>query len=73
VVIDEWAGIFTALAFVDFPTPLSTFVIFGLFRFFDASKIGPVGWFERLPGSLGIMADDIIAGALAGLAFKLAT
>lgn len=71
VVIDEWAGIFTALAFVDYRSALSTFVIFGLFRFFDASKIGPVGWFERLPGSFGIMADDIIAGALAGLTFRL--
>jgi phosphatidylglycerophosphatase A len=73
VVIDEWAGIFTALAFLDAPTILSTFVIFGLFRFFDASKVGPVGWIERLPGAFGIMGDDIIAGALAGISFRIIT
>jgi phosphatidylglycerophosphatase A len=71
IVIDEWAGIFTALAFAPPPTFTSTFVIFGLFRFFDASKIGPVGLSERLPGALGVMADDIVAGALAGIAFQL--
>jgi phosphatidylglycerophosphatase A len=71
VVIDEWAGIFTALTFLNHPTILSTLVIFGLFRFFDASKVGPVGWFERLPGALGIMADDIVAGAFAGIAFRI--
>lgn len=39
---------------------------FAFFRFFDVTKFGPVKWAEeRLPGALGIMADDSIAGLLA--------
>jgi phosphatidylglycerophosphatase A len=40
---------------------------FILFRFFDITKIGPVGMAEKLGGGIGIMADDIVAGGLAGL------
>jgi phosphatidylglycerophosphatase A len=47
-------------------------VAFGLFRFFDASKIGPVGWADRAyknrPGEpigwragFGILFDDLVA------------
>jgi len=71
VVIDEWAGMFTALTFANQPSLVSILVLFGLFRFFDASKIGPVGWFEALPGALGVMADDLVAGVLAGTTFLL--
>jgi phosphatidylglycerophosphatase A len=40
---------------------------FGLFRFFDAVKPGPVGWADRLfhgmgwRGGLGILLDDLMA------------
>ncbi|WP_157265482.1 phosphatidylglycerophosphatase A family protein [Azohydromonas aeria] len=47
-------------------------VAFGLFRFFDAAKPGPVGWADRLfkshenrpPGwaqGFGILVDDVVA------------
>lgn len=39
---------------------------FALFRLFDIWKPGPVGWAERLPGGWGVMADDAVAGLLAG-------
>jgi len=39
---------------------------FALFRFFDIAKPWPIRSFERLPGGLGIMADDQIAGLYAG-------
>jgi phosphatidylglycerophosphatase A len=48
-------------------SPLMALVAFAFFRFFDILKPGPVAWAERLPGAVGIMADDIVAGALAGL------
>jgi phosphatidylglycerophosphatase A len=32
---------------------------------FDILKPGPVRLAERLPGGYGVMADDIVAGALA--------
>jgi len=38
-----------------------------LFRFFDITKIGPVGMAESLSGGVGVMADDIVAGLLAAL------
>ena len=38
---------------------------FLLFRFFDINKVGPVGWADRQHGVLGIMVDDLMAGAMA--------
>ena len=38
---------------------------FVLFRLFDIVKPGPVRMAERLPGGLGVMADDVVAGVLA--------
>ena len=38
---------------------------FVLFRVFDIWKPGPVGWAERrFEGGLGVMLDDVVAGAL---------
>lgn len=67
IVIDEWAGLFVSLVGVASNSPVMALAAFGFFRFFDILKPGPVAWAERLPGALGIMADDIVAGILAGL------
>ncbi len=66
VVIDEVAGQLLALvpAGLDWRLWLLAFV---LFRFFDITKIGPIGWAERLPRAFGVMVDDVIAGIVAGL------
>lgn len=74
VVIDEVVGQLLALlpiilwlkANIFFPALVTGFV---LFRVFDIAKPGPVRWAERrFPGGLGVMADDVVAGALsAGL------
>ena len=45
---------------------------FVLFRLFDIVKPWPVSAAERLPGGIGVMADDIVAGTLAGGAILLA-
>jgi phosphatidylglycerophosphatase A len=44
---------------------------FLLFRVFDIVKPWPVKRFERLPGGLGIMADDQIAALYAGAVLVL--
>lgn len=62
IVIDEWAGLFITLVGVESVTWWSLMIAFGLFRFFDGLKWGPVALAERLPGGIGIMADDIVAG-----------
>lgn len=39
---------------------------FLLFRLFDIAKPWPIAWFDRkVPGGLGIMLDDVIAGLVA--------
>ena len=65
-VIDEVAGHWFACAVA--PLSLTAFAIaFVLFRFFDITKLWPVSLGERLPGGLGIMTDDMIAGALSAV------
>lgn len=65
VVIDEFAGQWTALLGLGTVTPLGLLAAFLLFRLFDVTKLGPVGWADRHHGAVGVMADDLIAGALA--------
>ncbi len=71
VVIDEVAGVWVAIALIPATTlqadpGWSVVLAVLLFRVFDIAKPFPVNWFERLPGALGIMADDLVAGAIAG-------
>ncbi len=66
VVIDEIAGQWITLLGLQRPTLAGLAAAFSLFRLLDITKLGPVGWADRQGGVFGIMADDIIAGALAG-------
>ena len=34
-------------------------------RMLDVAKPGPIGWADRQGGAAGIIADDVIAGAIA--------
>lgn len=65
VVIDEVCGLLVAL--VSRPKSVRAVIAgFVLFRIFDILKPPPVSTLEkRLDGGLGIMADDIAAGAMA--------
>jgi phosphatidylglycerophosphatase A len=65
-VIDELAGQWIALAFVP-PTLVSFALGFAFFRALDISKLWPVSQAEKLKGGLGIVADDVVAGSMAGL------
>jgi len=40
---------------------------FILFRVFDILKPPPVSTAEELPGAAGVIADDVMAGVLAGV------
>ena len=63
IVIDELAGCWLALALC----PRSIFwatIGVALFRAFDVVKPWPVSWADTsVPGPLGIMLDDLLAGA----------
>ena len=66
IVADEVAGMWLALALLPAVWWLAL-LAFGLFRLLDIAKPGPVGWLDReLGGGLGVMADDVLAGILAG-------
>jgi phosphatidylglycerophosphatase A len=70
VVVDEIFGQFFCLLWL----PLLSFywiLGFALFRFFDIWKPFPAKQSERLPGGLGIVMDDLVAGLYAGLALLL--
>jgi phosphatidylglycerophosphatase A len=41
-----------------------------LFRVFDILKPFPISAAERLPGGLGVMADDVVAGLFTNLLIR---
>lgn len=71
IVIDEIAGFFITMALV--PNELMWIVTgFILFRFFDAVKPWPISWIDKnVKGGLGIMIDDVVAGAVSLLCMIL--
>lgn len=44
---------------------------FVLFRFFDITKLGPIGWADRRGDPTGVMLDDVIAGIFAAIGVGL--
>lgn len=73
IVVDEVAGQWLTLAFV----PLNPAVYalgFVLFRAADVTKPWPASWIDRrVGGSLGVMADDVVAALYAGIVLYLVT
>lgn len=76
IVVDEIAGQTIALAGLHAVLPVGAaeplrwglvVVAFGLFRAFDILKPGPVDRMQSLPGGWGVMTDDLLAGAIAGI------
>lgn len=71
IVIDEVAGQWLALVFAPLSLP-GYFAGFVLFRLCDIFKPWPADWADRtLSGGLGIMLDDMVAGAYALLLMQL--
>ena len=70
ITIDEVAGMLVSLAWLP-ARPEVVGVGFLLFRLFDIWKPFPARQAERLPGGLGVMADDLVASAYANLGGQL--
>lgn len=72
-VLDEVAGqLLPFLPLLPGPVdPLGAALAFGAFRLFDIVKPPPIRQLERLPGGVGIMADDLGAGLVAMLIVAL--
>jgi phosphatidylglycerophosphatase A len=69
VVIDEVLGMLVTLALLDvtFAGAVAGFLVF---RVLDVIKPWPSAGFERLPGGLGVMADDGMAAVYAHLIMR---
>ncbi len=70
VVIDEIVGMWVAAIALS-PSLYDVAAVFLLFRLMDVVKPAPIPRLERLPGGLGIVADDVAAGLLARAAWWL--
>lgn len=70
VIIDEIAGMGVAMVALSLQW-YDLGAVFLLFRLFDVVKPAPIPRLERLGGGLGIVADDIAAGALARVTWWL--
>ncbi len=64
IVIDEVAGMALSVLVLPLTVPVLA-TAFVLFRIFDVVKPFPANWSQRLPGGIGVMADDLIAGVYA--------
>ncbi len=71
VVVDEVAG--QLLTLIATGASLAGMALgFFVFRALDIVKPWPANRFERLPGGVGIMADDLMAGVYGNLALQIA-
>lgn len=68
VVIDEVVGMWLALLLSPGGLPLAALF---LFRILDILKPFPIRQLEKLPGGIGIMADDLAAGLFAALILQV--
>ncbi|OQX62661.1 MAG: hypothetical protein B5M56_05855 [Desulfococcus sp. 4484_241] len=67
IVIDEIAGMMAAMLWLPF-TVKYAIACFITFRVLDIIKPFPIRYIEsRLPGGIGIVADDLVAGVAANL------
>jgi len=64
IVIDEVAGMLVSVLFLPRTIPVLV-TAFLLFRLFDIWKPFPARQFQDLHGGVGVMLDDLIAGAYA--------
>ena len=70
IVLDEAAA--TLFIFIGLPISWYSIIIgFFLFRLLDISKLFGLVYLERLPGAVGIMADDLVAAGLTNLILRL--
>jgi phosphatidylglycerophosphatase A len=69
VVVDEVAGMLVTLFLVPVGW-IGAIAGFLLFRISDIIKPYPANRLERLPGGIGIMADDVMAGVYANLVLR---
>ncbi len=72
VVVDEVIGQWIALAGATHLSSATPWILaFGLFRLFDIYKPPPVRQLETLPGGVGIVMDDVMAGVYGAVVMRV--
>lgn len=72
IVVDEVMGQWVTFAFVPFTSDWKIILVgFVLFRIFDIWKPFPINRAQDLEGGIGVCADDLIAGAYAGVGLSV--
>lgn len=66
IVMDEVAGYWATLLFVQDVQPAHLAAAFFIFRFFDVVKVWPGRRLEGLPSGWGVLLDDVSAGLYGG-------
>ncbi len=70
IVVDEFAGYLVAVLFL--PKTLIVYIAaFLLFRILDVLKPFPAARAETLPGGVGIVLDDLVAGIYANILIRI--
>jgi phosphatidylglycerophosphatase A len=64
IVIDEVAGMTLSVLVLPLTVPVLA-IAFVLFRVFDVVKPAPARQAQALPGGIGVMVDDLVAGLYA--------
>lgn len=70
VVIDEWIGMGIALWALPIDPWFTIPTAFVVFRLLDGLKPGPIRMAEKLPGSIGVIGDDVLAGLITNFLIK---
>ncbi len=71
IVIDEIAGQMIPLLVLPHVSLIGLVLAFIAFRFFDISKLGPIGWVDGRHDVWGVMGDDWLAGIAAAVLLLL--
>lgn len=71
IVIDEFAGYLVSVLLLPYSI-VNALIAFLLFRVFDIFKPFPIRSLDqKIPGGLGVMADDVLAGLYANLLLRV--
>src|ERR1700733_12819853 len=71
IVIDEIAGQMIPLLVLSHVSLVGLVLAFIGFRFFDITKLGPIGWADGRHDVWGVMGDDWLAGIAAAILLLL--
>ena len=70
IVIDEVMGMLIALSFMPYDLKIIILAFF-IFRILDTLKPYPAGRLQYMHGSVGVMADDLVAGVYTNIVLQV--